>query len=143
MSADATPFRTRSPHSPTGRVSVSTLMEQWVNARQRTFLAEHGASNTPPDVEDYWTELALGTRLAHEVTAGRWVTVAQLLRTGGVSHWDELGAALDVTGAEALAGFTSWLTNQVALYRSTGIGLTEAEAFALVRLADAVPGGAR
>ncbi|MEV6908180.1 hypothetical protein [Amycolatopsis sp. NPDC051071] len=36
------------------------------------------------DVEDYWTELAVGTRLAAEVTAGRWVVVARLLRAGAV-----------------------------------------------------------
>ncbi|WNV83692.1 hypothetical protein [Umezawaea sp. Da 62-37] len=140
MSEDITPFHTRSPHDPAERVPVDALVQQWSAAGTRAFVAEHTAR--PMDLEDHWTHLALGTRIAADVTAGRWVTVACLLRSGAVAHWDQVGAALDVTGDEAAAGFTSWLTRQATLYRQAGIGLTTAEATELVRLADAC-GGAR
>ncbi len=129
-------FHTRSPHDPAERVPVDTLVSWWSAAGMRAFVAEH--TGQPVDVEDHWTHLALGTRIAADVTASRWVTVAQLLRTGAVEHWDQVGAALDVTAEEAIAGFTAWLSQQTALYRRMGVGLTAAEAAELVRLADEV-----
>jgi hypothetical protein len=119
---------------------VETLLGWWADARQRAFLGEYGPASVALDPADYLTEIALGTRIAAEVTSGRWVAVARLLQLGAVSHWDEIGTALGVTGEEAVAGFTSWITSQAALYRRTGIGLTDADAHAHVRLADAVPG---
>lgn len=143
MSHDAKPFHTRSPHDPAGTVPMETLLGWWADARQRSLLAEYGTNVPPVDPADLFTELALGTRIAAEAVAGRWVAVARLLQLGAAQNWEEIGAALGVTGDEAIAGFTSWLTSQVELYRRTGIGLTEDEALALVRHADAVSGGAR
>lgn len=130
------PFHSRSPHDPAERVPLDTLVQWWTAATMRAFVARHTAA--PVDDEDHWTDLALGTRIAADVTAGRWVTVANLLRSGAVVHWDQVGAALGVTGDEAEAGFTAWLAQQAALYRRLGIGLTDAEAAELARLADLV-----
>lgn len=129
-------FHTRSLHDPAERVPVETLVGWWVAAGYRAFVAEH--TGQPVDVEDHWTHLALGARIAADVTASRWFTVAQLLRAGAIGHWDRVGAALDVTGDEAIAGFTAWLSQQTALYQRMGVGLTAAEATELVRLADEV-----
>lgn len=134
-------IRTRSTHDPAGYVPVDTLVVWWSGALRRTTDATY--ARQPADVEDYWTELAVGTRLAREVTAGRWVVVARLLRAGAISDWWEVGTALNMSGPEAAAGFAAWLAGQVHLYRQTGVGLTSAEAEDLARLADAVGGGAR
>jgi hypothetical protein len=132
-------IRTRSTHDPAGYVPVDTLVVWWSGALRRTTDATY--ARQPADVEDYWTELAVGTRLAREVTAGRWVVVARLLRAGAVSDWSEVGTALNISGPDAAAGFATWLAGQVVLYRRTGIGVTPAEAEDLARLADAVSGG--
>ena len=63
------PFRTRTPDQPVGMLLTSKLVDWWTQARQRTFLAQHGQSSQPVDVEDYWTELVLGTRIANEITS--------------------------------------------------------------------------
>lgn len=131
-------IHTRSPHDPAGYVSVTTLVAWWNGALRRADDANYAGQ--PVDVEDYWTELAIGTRLASEVTAGRWVVVARLLRTGAISDWHEVGVALNMTGSEAAAWFATWLAGQVHLYQETGIGLTAAEAEDLTRLAGAVSG---
>ncbi|WNV89033.1 hypothetical protein [Umezawaea sp. Da 62-37] len=135
-----TPFRTRTPHDPPGSVAIETLLDWWLAARRRTFLAEHASGHPETlDAADYLTELALGSRIAAEATNGRWAVVARLLTTGTVEDWHLVGEAIGVTGEEAAAGFTSWLTSQAALYRSTGLGLTAAEVSKLVRLADSLP----
>lgn len=132
-------IHTRSPHDPAGHVPADTLLAWWTGALLRAVRAT--AAGLPVDVEDYWTELAVGTRLARDVTAGRWVVVARLLRAGAIGDWCEVGTALDMTGPDAATGFATWLAGQVVLYRQTGIGVTPAEAEDLARLADAVSGG--
>ncbi|WP_139190951.1 hypothetical protein [Actinokineospora iranica] len=118
---------------------TSKLVDWWTQARQRTFLAEHGQSGQPVDVEDYWTELALGTRIAKEVTSGRWVTVSCLLRAGALTTWRDAGDALAMPGDTALDSFRSWLRSQAELRRHTGtIGLTAEEVKELTVLAEAV-----
>jgi hypothetical protein len=134
-------IHTRSPHDPARHVPVDTLLAWWTDTLRRTVQAT--AAGHPVDVEDYWTELAVGTRLAQEVTAGRWVVVARLLRAGAISDWHEVGTALNMTGLDAAAGFTVWLAGQVDLYRRMGIGLTAAEAEDLAHLAAAVGGEQR
>ena len=132
-------FRTRSPHDPPGYMSVDTLTGWWHAARHRTLLARYGSPVTPADVEDYWTEIAVGTRIAREVMAGRWCVVAELLRAGAVESWAQVGTALDISETEARDGFHGWIAGQVALYRRTGsIGITESAAEQLYRLSEAV-----
>ncbi|MGW4529151.1 hypothetical protein [Amycolatopsis sp. NPDC004378] len=138
---DHGPVRTRSPHDPARHVPAGELLGWWEAALHRT--ADAAFTGRAVDVEDYWTELAVGTRLAAEVTAGRWVVVARLLRAGAVGDWWELGAALDMRGPDAAAGFARWLAGQVRLHQDTGIGLSATDAEDLARLADAVRGGAR
>jgi len=133
-------IHTRSPHDPAGHVPVDTLLAWWSGALRRTADAKHAGQ--PVDVEDYWTELAVGTRLAREVTAGRWVVVARLLRAGAIRDWWQVGTALNMTGPDTVAGFAVWLAGQVHLYQQIGIGVTAAEAEELTGLADAI-GGAR
>ncbi|MGY6657643.1 hypothetical protein ACXIZN_36330 [Amycolatopsis sp. TRM77291] len=133
--------RTRSTHSPARHVPAGELLVWWETALQRT--AEATFAGRAVDVEDYWTELAVGTRLARQVTAGRWVVVTRLLLAGAVGDWSEVGSALDMSGPDAATEFASWLAEQVRLYRDIGIGVTIAEAEDLARLADALGGGAR
>jgi hypothetical protein len=133
-------IHTRSPHDPSRHVPVDTLLEWWTAALRRTVEATY--AGRPVDVEDYWTELAVGTRLAQEVIAGRWVVVTRLLRVGAISDWWQVGTALNMTGSDAAAGFAAWLTGQVHLHEQTGIGVTTAEAEDLTRLAEEI-GGAR
>lgn len=133
-------IHTRSPHDPAAHVPVDTLLAWWSGALRRTVDAKHAGQ--PVDVEDYWTELAVATRLAQEVTAGRWVVVARLLRAGAICDWYEVGAALNMSSPDAAAGFAAWLAGQVHLYQQIRIGVTAAEAEELTGLADAI-GGAR
>lgn len=129
-------FRTRSPHDPPGYVSPAQLLS-WLNsAQERTFLAEQ--AGRPADPADLVTVLAVSARLATEVTAGRWVTIARLLRAGAVSSWADIGNALGVTETAAKDGFASWLVGQRALFERCGVGLTEAEAAHLSELAEGV-----
>ncbi|WP_410580157.1 hypothetical protein [Amycolatopsis sp. lyj-108] len=135
--------RVLSPHDPTGHVPVETLVDWWAQARARVFTASFSTADIMSVVEDRWSELALGTRIAQEITAGRWVVVAQLLRAGAVSDWHDVGIVLGLTGPDAAAGFAAWLTAQVDLHRQIGIGLTPADADDLSLLADGVQGGTR
>lgn len=134
-------IRTRSPHDPARHVPAGELLAWREAALLRT--ANASVTGQAIDVEDYWTELAVGPRLAAEVTAGRWVVVARLLRAGAVGDWWEVGAALGMGGPDAAAGFAEWLAGQVRLHQDTGIGLSAAEAGDLVRLADVVNNGDR
>ena len=82
---DMAVFHSRNPHDPALDAPVGTLVAWWSEALHRTVYAT--CTGQPVDVEDCWTELAVGTRLAREVTASRWVTVAQLLRANAISNW--------------------------------------------------------
>jgi hypothetical protein len=64
--------------------------------------------------------------------------VAQLLRANAIRDWHQIGTALNLTGPEAAAGFTTWLAGQTHLHQQTGIGVAPDDAADLARLADAV-----
>jgi hypothetical protein len=131
---------TATTHSPHGIPfqSVTSLVEQWSEARSRTLLAKHSAE-AEVDCDDLFAELAYGARIAQEVTAGRWCAVADLLRADAVTSWAQLGTAMDITETEARDGFHAWIAGQVNLRRRTGtIGLAEAQASELHTLAEAV-----
>lgn len=120
-----------------GYTPVAGLVERWVEARIRTFMARatHGEAKDA----DYWTELCTGTDIAREVASGRWVVVAELLRHGAVTSWAQVAEAIDLTETDARDGFARWLSGQVDLYENTGsIGLTPAGAEALQALAETV-----
>lgn len=131
----------RGPHDITATVPVEQLVTWWGQAGQRAFRARFGG--TEPDAADYWTELALGTRIAREVTSGQWTVIAQLLRHGAVRDWEQIGHALGTTAADAAIGFAHWINSQETLFHGTGLGLSGAEAEELTRLADAVRGAGR
>ncbi|MER6669200.1 hypothetical protein ABT256_31920 [Amycolatopsis japonica] len=121
---------TRIPHR-----SLGALVERWSAARTRTFLAKDGEA----DPKDLLTELAYGARIAQQITAGRWCVVAELLRTGAVDSWAQVGSMIGVTETEARDEFHGWLAGQVALRLRTGtIGLTEVDAAELFSLSSAV-----
>lgn len=104
------------------RQSISTMVEQWSTLQLRNVLADE------PDRDDLFADLAYRTRVAQEITYGRWCVVADLLRTGAATSWAEIGAALNMTETDARAGFHAWMTGQLDLHRRTGtIGLTQAE----------------
>jgi hypothetical protein len=127
----------RTPNDITQR-SMTELVEQWSNARMRAFLATH-AEKRDPDPDDLFTELAYGTRIAQEVTCGRWCAVADLLRAGAADSWAQIGSAMGLTETEAHDGFHAWITSQLDLQRRNGtIGLTDSEAAKLYQLAKVV-----
>lgn len=118
--------------------SMTELVEQWSNARMRTFYATHSVQGTPEAV-DLLAELAYGTRIAEAVTCGRWSAAADLLRTRAVVSWTQIGDAMGVTELEAHDGFNRWIAGQVDLRHRTGtIGLTDADAAELYALSAAV-----
>ncbi|WP_436493209.1 hypothetical protein [Actinokineospora sp. HUAS TT18] len=83
----------------------------------------------PPSPGDLLIELTYGARIAQDATSGRWCAVAQLLRTGAVYSWFELGAAMGMSATEARDGFHAWIDGQLQLRHDThGIGLTDAQA---------------
>jgi hypothetical protein len=113
--------------------SITTMVEQWSNLQLRNLLSDH------PDPDDLFADLAYRTRVAQEITYGRWCVVADILRTGATTSWAEIAAALNMTEPEARAGFRTWMTGQLDLHRRTGtIGLTEAEAKHLHAQSEAV-----
>lgn len=120
--------------------SMNDLVEQWSNARMRTFLVPR-VERRQPDADDLFAELAYGTRIAQETTCGRWCAVAELLRAGAADSWAQIGSAMAMTEAEARDGFHGWITRQRDLRNRTGtIGLTDAQAAELYDLAEAVTG---
>lgn len=123
------------PHDPDPRTSLADLFAAWQQARMRTLLAQH-VDNEPAQVGDYIAELALGTRLGQELAAGRWGAVAALLRAG--TAWHTIGQALGMSVEQAYDGLAWWVSGQVELYRSTGHGMTPAEADELQAAAEAV-----
>lgn len=129
-------FRTRSPHDPAGLVSLDTLLARWHAASLRALMAEHAGQAIDP--EDLFTRLALGTRIAQDITAGRWVTVAKLLRAGAIESWADVGNALGTTETAARDEFARWIAQQSALFERTGLGLTAAEAAHLTTLAEEI-----
>lgn len=124
-----------SPHDPELHgLTVAEMVELWQSARSRTYMA------SPPCTDDYWTDLAVAARLADEITAGRWQVVRRLLCCGAVTSWAQVGQAIGMTGAQARAGFTDWITGQLSLCRWIGtIGITDAEAEELHMLVMSVP----
>jgi hypothetical protein len=132
----SSPIRTRSPYGPGTFVPLSTLTAAWEDATVRTAQAEETGRRV--DVEDYWTELALGTRIAREVTSGRWVVVARLLRAGEITGWESVAEALWTTAPAARDGFRTWVAQQRSLFAETGVGLSAADADELNALAEAV-----
>lgn len=133
------PIRTRYPEELSYRMSVSTLLAAWLDAGRRIADAEHGLTHQPVNVEDLFTELAIGSRIAEEVTMGRWVVVAKLLRLGAVDSWATVGRALGMTETDAHDGFAVWIRRQIELYRRYDrFGISDAEADELHRLAEAV-----
>jgi hypothetical protein len=114
-------FHCRNPHDPALHVPVGTLVAWLSDALHRTVYAT--CTGQSVNTEDCWTELAVGTRLAQEVTASRWATVAQLLRANAIRDWHQVGTALNLTAPEAAVGFANWLTGQTHLYSQIGIGV--------------------
>jgi hypothetical protein len=114
--------------------SITTMVEQWSTLQLRRNLLSHD-----PDPDDLFADLAYRTRVAQEITYGRWCVVADILRTGAPTSWAEIGAALNMTETEARTGFRAWMTGQLDLHRRTGtIGLTEAESKHLRAQSEAV-----
>ena len=88
----------RSPHDIPDE-PASVLVRRWPEAQTRILSAGH-----QPDLDDLFTELAYGARIAQEVTAGRWCVVADLLRTGAAESWSQVGTAMDLPETDALDG---------------------------------------
>lgn len=110
--------------------SISTMVEHWSSIQLRNLLSHE------PNFDDLFADLAYRTRVAQEITYGRWCVVADLLRADGAHSWTEIGAAMGLTETEAREGFHSWMNGQLDLHRRTDtIGLTEAEATHLNGLA--------
>lgn len=102
--------------------SISTMVEHWSNLQLQNLLSRH------PDPDDLFADLAYRTRVAQEITYGRWCVVADILRTVAATSWTEIAAALNMTETQARTGFRTWMTGQLDLHRRTGtIGLTQAE----------------
>lgn len=119
--------------------TVRKMVEQWEDARMRTFLARQGVDGVE-EAADYWADLELSTAITRDVVAGRWCAVADLLRLGEVETWARVGTALGMTETEAADGFRGWIAGQVDLHKRMGgrIGVTPAEADQLHALADLV-----
>ena len=127
-----TPKRIRCPED-IAQQSISTMVEHWSNLQLRNLLSDH------LDADDLFADLAYRTRIAQEITYGRWCVVADLLRTGTATSWTEIGAALNMTETQARTGFRTWMTGQLDLHHRTGtIGLTQAESTHLRAQAEAI-----
>ncbi|HET6499338.1 MAG TPA: hypothetical protein VFG87_01120 [Amycolatopsis sp.] len=125
----------RSPHDIPDQ-SMAGLVTRWSQARSRTFLAAHSDEVSP---EDLFLELAYSARIAPEATSGRWCVVADLLRSGAVDNWAQIGTAMAMAQTAARDGFHAWITSQRDLRRRTStIGITDAEAEELFALSEAV-----
>jgi hypothetical protein len=119
-------------------LSITAMVDLWQSARSRVFLAEYEPT-AQLCTDDCWTELAVATRLANEITAGRWCVVRRLLCRGVVTSWTQVGQAVGMTGTQARTGFIDWITGQISLRRRSGtIGLTDTEADDLRALAASV-----
>ncbi|MFD1046993.1 hypothetical protein ACFQ1S_16280 [Kibdelosporangium lantanae] len=117
---------------------MHSMVEQWSQARIRTLLALR-TSMAELDTDDLFAELAYSTRIAQEVTCGRWCAVADLLRAGAVESWAQIGLAMGMTAVEARNGFHAWIAGQVAIRQRNGtIGITGAQSAELTNLAQAV-----
>jgi hypothetical protein len=114
------------------------MVDLWQSARSRVFLTEYEPA-AEPCTDDCWTELAVATRLANEITASRWCLVRRLLCRGAVTSWTQVSQAIGMTGIQARTGFLDWITGQTSLRRWSGtIGLTDTEADELRALATSV-----
>jgi hypothetical protein len=113
--------------------SISTMVEHWSTLQLRNLLSDD------PDPDELFADLAYRTRVAQEITCGRWFVVADILRIGAATSWTEIAAALNMTAAEARVGFRTWMTGQLDLHRRTGtIGLTQAESARLQSRSEAI-----
>jgi hypothetical protein len=79
--------------------SISTMVEHWSGLQLRNLLTHD------LDPDDLFADLAYRTRIAQEITYGRWCVVADLLRTGTATSWAEIAAALNMTETQACEGF--------------------------------------
>src|SRR5258707_986378 len=105
------------PHDPElSELSVTAMVDLWQSARSRVFLAEYEPA-AEPCTDDCWTELAVATRLANEITASRWCVVGRLLCRGAVTSWTQVSQAIGMTGTHARTGFLDWITGQTSLRR--------------------------
>lgn len=129
--------RTPHDHSLVNR-PVDELLEQWSWTRSQIVLCE--LLGDAGDPADYFTELALGTRIAAQIASGRWCIVARLLQQGTAESWRSLASALNLDPAAAREGFRVWVSEQVELYRRDGgaFGMDHQEAAELIALADAL-----
>jgi hypothetical protein len=75
--------------------SISTMVEQWSSLQLQNLLSRH------PDPDTLFADLAYRTRVAQEITYGRWCVVADILRTGAATSWAEIAAALNMTETQA------------------------------------------
>lgn len=113
--------------------SISAMVEQWSSLQLQNLLSRH------PDPDTLFADLAYRTRVAQEITYGRWCVVADILRTGAATSWAEIAAALNMTETQARKGFHAWMTGQLNLHRRTGtIGLTQAESTRLHAQSEAI-----
>lgn len=118
--------------------SVTELAGELGVITWRVFMARHW-QRSEVSSDDLFAELAYRTRIAQEVTAGRWCTVADLVRSGGAESWAEIGDALGLTETDTRDGFHGWIAGQVDLYEQTGIrGLTGDQAEELHRLSEVI-----
>lgn len=102
--------------------SISALVEHWSGLQLRNLLTHD------LDPDDLFADLAYRTRIAQEITYGRWCAVADLLRTGTATYWAEIAAALTMSETQAREGFRAWMTGQLDLHRRTGtLGLAHAD----------------
>src|SRR5690242_9165433 len=89
------------PHQP-----MTDLVARWSQARTRIFRAADSGEINP---EDLVIELAYGVGIAQEATCGQWSVVANLLRSGAVDSWAQIGTALGITETDARDGFHVWI----------------------------------
>jgi hypothetical protein len=115
---------------------ITTLVDRWIDARTRTevarYMREADMDMDDVDPEDLFTELVYGARIAQKVAEDQWWVVVDLLRSGAVDSWAQVGTAIGLTETEARDGFHGWISSEVALWRrngTTGITDTEAEEF--------------
>lgn len=119
-------------------ISTRELVDEWSAARLRSALAIH-VDHRSPSPDDLLLELTYGTKIAQDATSGRWCAVAQLLHTGAVHSWSQLGAALGMSSTEARDSFHTWVDNQRQLRHHTRtVGVTDADADNLLALSQAV-----
>lgn len=99
-----------------------------------------------PQTTKVWAEIERGERSIRYLVNGRWRAVGALLQSGTARSWDEIGAALGVTGGEARRDFCAWVAEQHITHRrdwwarrDESTGLIEWEAMDLLGYAAELP----